>query len=68
MGWLFNLPGFVLRFVSSAINRVDQLLKRQKRRKEIEENDTHDAKIDQHVEDGDIDELNKALGWFKPKK
>ena len=38
-------------------------IKIKRREKEIEDNDKFDEKLDRDIEDGDLDVLNKDLGW-----
>ena len=65
---LFKLPEFFYKLLSSLINRIDALIKRGKRKKEIEENIEYDGKIDEMIEDVLIEDINKELGWDNEKE
>ena len=62
---ILNIPKFFWNLISSAINRVDALLKRNKQKKKIEENEEYSEKIDKLIEDNLISDINKELGWDK---
>jgi len=64
---LFKLPDFFYKIISSLINRIDALIKRNKRKKEIKENIEYDGKIDEMIEDVLIEDINKELGWDNEK-
>lgn len=65
---LFKLPDFFYKLLSSLINRIDALIKRGKRKKEIKENIEYDGKIDEMIEDVLIEDINKELGWDNEKE
>lgn len=62
---ILNIPKFFWNLISSAINRIDALLKRNKQKKKIEENEEYSEKIDKLIEDNLISDINKELGWDK---
>jgi hypothetical protein len=62
---ILNIPKFFWNLISSAINRIDALLKRNKQKKKIEENEEYSDKIDKLIEDNLISDINKELGWDK---
>jgi hypothetical protein len=62
---ILNIPKFFWNLISSAINRIDALLKRNKQKKKIEENEEYSEKIDKLIEDNLINDINKELGWDK---
>lgn len=62
---LIKAPEFFYKLLSSLINRIDALIKRRKRKKEINENAEYDNKIDEMIDGVLIEDINKELGWDK---
>lgn len=63
---VINSIALIFKYIANGAKAIQEKLEQKRREDEIQENEEFDSKVDNQIENNDIDDLNKDFDWDRP--